>query len=389
MTTLHPSDSTGGTLPPRIVDVPEAAQVDDETTRRLLDKACEFTFYVAVGMIERLTAEAARVGGAGPYEAEAIRFRHDADLSFSPGEISRIERVEVPKAPESRLEGKRHRFEITTSFLGLSGSVTPLPLYLAEELLQVDGAGAVKREFLDIFHHRLISFVFRIGIKMDVAREFTSAATDAWSNRLLALTGLDAFEKWRFKHLSRWQMLRLAPLLASPVRSAHVVSTALQDVLGVDLGRATISMKQYTGGWSPLDTEQRMALGELNNRLGQDAVLGIQCFDRGGKATVVIGPLGDNFRRFLADGDLYPVICELLGLLLVEPLELELDLVLAAESRPPFNLGDPEGGRLGFDAWLSQRGGTEDETHLRVALPTDLSRPVERKSTAHAHAPRV
>ena len=388
MTTLHPADSTSGTLPPVPVDVPASEDVEDPAIRRLLQSSSQFTFFVAVGMLEQLTAQAVRVGGSGPYGAEAIRFRHSPDLTFSAGEIAKIERVPVPRPPEARLEGTRHRFEITTSFLGLTGAVSPLPLYLAEELLHSDSAATIKREFLDLFHHRLISFVYRIGIKMDVAREFTRAADDRWSKRLLSMAGLDAYDEWRLVHLERWQMLRLAPMLASPVRSSHSIEVALRDVLAQELGDATVKMEQYSGGWSPLDAEQRMSLGFANHRLGMDSVLGIQCFDRAGKATVVIGPLGDNFRRFLADGDLYPIVCELLGLLLVEPLELELDLVLAPQSRPPFHLGKPEGGRLGFDAWLSHRSGAKDETHLRVQLPSDLSRPVKTKTTAHAHAPR-
>ncbi|MBL4687196.1 MAG: type VI secretion system baseplate subunit TssG [Nannocystaceae bacterium] len=387
MTTLQPHDSTSGTMAPGAVDVPDAADAADPVLQRLLDSAHNFSFFVAVGMLERLSPGAIRVGGGGPCGAEAIRFRHDPSLAFSAGEISRIERVEVPRAPEAKLETARHRFEITTSFLGLTGSVTPLPMYLAEEVAQADDSEAVRREFLDLFHHRLISFVYRIGIKMDFAREYTRATDDRWSRRVLAMSGFDAYDDWRLKHLKRWQILRLAPLLSSPVRSAHAISVALQDVLGEALGKAKVSLEQYSGGWTTLDTEQRMGLGHINHRLGVDAVLGIQCFDRAGRATVVIGPLGDNFRRFLADGDLYPIVCELLGLLLVEPLELELDLVLSPQSRPPFHLGRPEGGRLGLDAWLSNRGGAVDVTHLRVPLPSDLSRPVEQKSTAHAHAP--
>ena len=389
MTTLAPYDSTSGSMMPAPVDVPAADAIDDPFAVRLLESARTFGFYVAVGMLERLSPSAIRVGGGGPYDGEAVRFRHDPSLAFSAGDVTSIKRVVIPQPPESRLQGVRHRFEITTSFLGLTGSVTPLPLFVAEEITQAEGTEEVRQDFLDIFHHRLISFVFRIGIKMDFAAEYTRQAEDRWSRRMLALAGFDGYERWRLKHIPRWQVLRLGPLLGSPVRSAHAVSAALQDVLGIDLGRARVSMKQYSGGWSPLDAEQRMGLGEVNHRLGHDAVLGVECFDRAGKATVVIGPLGDNFRRFLADGDLYPKVCELLGIMLVEPLELELDLVLAPQARPPMHLGRPQGAKIGVDAWLSGSKGDVDETHVRVKLPSDLSRPVERASTAHSYAPAM
>jgi type VI secretion system protein ImpH len=356
------------------------------TVEHLLANAREYDFFVAVSMLERLTAEAVRVGGDGPYDREAIRFRHDPSLAFSAAEVVRVKRVKVPRPAEHALEQKRSRFEITTTFLGITGSVTPLPLYLAEEIEQGDEATRIKQDFLDLFHHRVISLVYRVGMKFDFAREYVHDANDSWSRRMLALVGFDAYDTWRPRHLPRWQILRLAALFGANVRSGRTIEVALQDVIGHALLGAKVSMRQFSGEWTPLDKEQRMALGVLNSRLGIDSVLGIECFHKAGKATVVIGPLGDNFRRFLADGDLYPVVCEVLGLLTTEPVEFELDLVLAPQARPPFLLGKIEGGRAGFDAWLSSRTGAKKETHLRVPLPTELLK-VERATSAHRHAP--
>jgi type VI secretion system protein ImpH len=358
------------------------------TVEHLLAHARQYDFFVTVAMLERLTPEAVRVGGDGPYDREAIRFRHDSSLAFSAAEVMSVERAEVPKPPEHRLDKTQHRFEVTTSFLGITGSVSPLPLYLAEEIEQGDEASRIRKDFLDLFHHRVISFVYRVGQKFDFPREYKKDASDAWSRRMLSLAGFDAYDEWRPKHIPRWQMLRLAALFASRVRSGRTIEMALEDVVGHALAGAKVSMKQFSGEWTPLDQEQRMALGGLNSRLGVDSVLGIECFHKAGKATVVIGPLGDNFRRFLADGDLYPVVCEVLGLLTAEPVEFELDLVLAPQARPPFLLGKQEGGRIGFDSWLSSRVGARKETHQRVPLPTELLA-VERAKSSHRHAPSL
>lgn len=373
-------------LATKIATVAPDSRARQGTVEHLLAHARQYDFFVAVTMLERLTAEAVRVGGDGPYDREAIRFRHDSSLAFSASEVLKVERVEVPRPPEHGFDQPRYRFEITTSFLGITGAVTPLPLYLAEEIEQGDEVGRIRKDFLDLFHHRVISFVYRVGQKFDFPREYTKDATDPWSRRMLALAGCDAYQTWRPKHLPRWQMLRLAALFASRVRSGRTIEMALQDVVGQALDGARVSMRQFSGEWTPLDKEQRMSLGVLNSRLGIDSVLGVECFHKAGKATVVIGPLGENFRRFLADGDLYPVVCEVLGLLTAEPVEFELDLVLAPKARPPFVLGKAEGGRLGFDAWLSSRAGAQQETHLRVPLPTELLA-VERAKTSHRHAP--
>ncbi len=337
---------------------------------RLISHGGRYEFFASVSMLERLTPEAVRIGGEGPYSGEKIRFRHVHDLTFSYGEIGSITKATVPQTAEQKLDKPRERFDVTTAFMGVSGAMTPMPLYLAEELIQDDEGAQIQREFLDLFHHRLISLVYRIGIKFDFAREHTHDADDLWSRRMLAMAGLDAYENWRLRHLTRRQLLRLAPLLASKVRSARTLALAVQDVAAAALGDALVHVTQFTGDWTPLDPEQRISVGQSNSHLGINAVLGVECFHRGSKATIVIGPLRDNFRRFLSDGDMFPAICELVGMLSPEPIDYELDLVLV--DRPPFLLGQKEGGRVGFDSWLSSRAGQQGQTHLKVPLPKDL-----------------
>ena len=346
----------------------EAVRVD------LLDHSTTYDFYYAVGMMERLHPHAVRIGGDGPYAGERIRFKHDPTLVFSPGDITSVEWNAKPQAVEDLLEGKEHRFEVMTSFLGLTGGVTPLPLYLAEEIAQAQDSAKTKRDFLDMFHHRLISFVYRIGVKYDLAREYARDQSDEWSRRMLSLVGFDAYAGRKLRHIPLWRLLRLGPLLASSVRSSRTLELALEDLCGEALEGAHVYLEQFAGGWSPLDSEQRCMLGIKNTTLGMNSVLGVNCFDKAGKAIIVIKPLRENFRRFLTDGDMYPLIIEALGLLSPEPIEFELDLVLTDEARPPFKLGVHDGGRVGVDSWLGSSYGPQSETHLRVPLPAELPR---------------
>jgi type VI secretion system protein ImpH len=340
----------------------------------LLARATRYDFFVAVGMLERLTPSAVRVGGDGPYSGESIRFRHDPSLSFSAGEIARIAYVPAPSSIDDTWTDRRHRYEVTTCFLGVTGGVTPLPMYLAEEILQSPEHHTVERDFLDVFHHRLISLLYRIGVKYDFTREHRNDLSDPWTRRVLALAGFDVDGGYRPRYVPLWRLVRLAPLFAVAVRSARALEVALADVCGDALDGATVRLQQFEGGWSPLDPGQRMALGRDNHALGRSAVLGVRCFHRGGRAVIQLGPLRENFRRFLVDGDMYPVVCELVALLTTEPIDFELDLVLAEQARPPFLLGTRSGARLGVDSWLSARAGATKETHLRVQLPAELPR---------------
>jgi type VI secretion system protein ImpH len=340
----------------------------------LLADAPFYDFFVAVGMIERLIPEAMRVGGQGPLSAEVLRFRHDPSLSFKPGDVTRLTWVAAPQPADQAWDEPKHRFELTTAFMGVTGSATPLPMYMAEEILQSHDESHLQQDFLDLFHHRLISFVYRVGIKYDYPREFVDDLTDPWSRRVLALAGFDAWAGRLLRYVPMWRLLRLAPLLAARTRSARTLELILQDVCGEALGGASVRIEQFRGDWTKLDQEQRMALGISCNMLGQSSVLGGKCYHRAGKATIVIGPLRDNFRRFLKEGDMLPVILEVLDLVATDPIEFDLDLVLASEARPAFSLGVREGGRIGTDAWLSSNRGARQETHLSVELPTELPR---------------
>jgi len=362
------TDDPVGTAQPTGAEAQVAALQAD-----VLAHATRWDFYVTVGMLERLTPESVRIGGDGPASRESIRFRHDPSLGFSAGDITHIAHVEVPRPVSAALERKRHRYEVTTSFLGLTGSATPLPLFMAEEIVQAQDTDELRRDFLDIFHHRFVSFVFRIGVKYDLAREFSLDCTDAWTRRILALAGLDAWAGRTTRHIPLWRLARLAPLLATRVRSARAIECALQDVCGEGLGDAKIEIIQFAGGWVPLDESQRTLLAKSNTILGRSAVLGVQCFHRAGKALIRIGPLQENFRRFLVDGDMYPLIRELLELMSPEPLDFELDLVLDAAARPPFLLGRTSGQRVGVDTWLSSRAGPTKATHLRVPVESNTS----------------
>lgn len=379
------SQRRSATLPPgAVLDVAAPAKHDaDEIRETLLNQAIYYDFFHAVGMMERLSPKSVRVGGGGPYRAEFVRFRHDIGLGFKASDITAIAYTAKPKSAEDLLSPTEHRFEVTTSFIGLVGTTSPLPTFFAEEVVQSedDEGGAIKRDFFDIIHHRIISFVYRIGVKYDFAREYMLDASDPWSRRILALAGFDYWAERRPRSIPTWQFLRLAPLLAHATRSARTIEVALEDVLEEALRGATVRVEQYAGDWSPLDEDQRLALGRHNHILGHDAVLGLQCYDRGGRAVIVISTLTDNFRRFLTDGDMFPVLVEVLRLLCDEPIMFELELVINESNRECLYLGQADGSRLGLDAWLVSEGSEVGDTRMNVEIP--LTPPDPAPSTIH------
>jgi len=333
-----------------------------EVARQLTEKAPQASFFPLVAFLERLTAHAVRVGGSGPVNEEMIRFRHDPSLGFPSGDVNSVTLHQVPARADDPY-ARRPLFEVVTNFLGLTGSVSPLPHYLAEEVAQEDPDQPVRREFLDLFHHRLLSLLYRIESKYRVTSETDTSFTDQWSKRLLALGGFDTYERPREGMLPTWRLLRIAPLLAGRFRTAEQLEVALQDVLGEDLEGARVTVRQFVGRW--VDIDARVQLGRMNNVLGRNMLLGGKAFDRTGKIQIHVSPLPPRaYRRLMQEGDLLPLVREVVALFVKDPLEYDLELGLTEGVQQRFRLSRKEPSKLGRDTWL----GSSQQTHLSVPV---------------------
>lgn len=321
-----------------------------EQLRALLSGAHRSTFFAVMDQLERRTRGSVRVGGEGPVGQEAIRFRHDPNLAFSAGDISGAELREVSTPPGS---ADRSLIELTTTFLGLTGSVGPLPLHIADEAAQDTREAQVQRAFLDVFHHRLISLFYRSWVRYQVAREHEAGYRDAWSLRLLALLGVDRFGRTGTSGLPPHVLLRCAPMLAGRARTAHTLEIVLAEALEDVLDSATVSVEQLVGGWSPLDEGSRMRLGRANHALGHQTTIGSRVMDRGGHFVIRIGPLpASSYDGFANDGPALDTVRACVDFVLREPLSYDVELALKSDQHPAFRLSATQPARLGRATWL-------------------------------------
>jgi type VI secretion system protein ImpH len=325
----------------------------------LAEEAPRARFFPLVSFLERLTSGAQPLGGDGPASEEGIRFRHDPAMTFSAGDVVQVKAREERIRPNDPDSPTRMLFEVVTTFLGLTGSVTPLPLYVAEEVAkEAADENTIRRDFLDVFHHRLLSLVYRIRSRYDLGSGFTAGADDRWSQRLLALGGLPKQRPGSL--VPAWRLLRLSPLLSTRARTALGLEACLSDALEDHLGQGKVEVKQFAGSWADLEIAQRLQLGRANHALGKNAVLGSKVYFRAGSFLIRLGPLDEKtYRRFLVDGDLRPVVAEVVQTYLADPLEYQLELWLAKEAGVGFRLQARGGSRLGRDTWL---GGKKDKS---------------------------
>ena len=329
------------------------------TAPAAVEEARRRGFYPLVLLLERLVG-GPPVGAASGPDDELIRFRHDPALAFSPSDVPLVREIRLPPDPADPEARHRRGFEVTTAFLGLTGAVTPLPHYIAEEVAQDQGESVPMRDFLDLFHHRLLSLLFRGWARHDLPNAWRADGEDPWSPRLLALLGVDAASAEVRPALATWRLLRLAPLLAEPTMTAAGLAVAVQDALEEELGGARVTVEPFAGAWVTIADDQVTRLGRQASRLGVDCLVGQRVLDVAGKFEVLIGPLSaEQYRRF-AGGEPVRRVEQLVSALVSEPLEHDIVLWLAEDAAPALALG---ASRLGKDAWL---GGKRRRTRIHA-----------------------
>jgi type VI secretion system protein ImpH len=298
------------------------------------------SFFTAVRLLEQVTAGAPRVGGEGPFSAETVSFRHSPSFSSQPNELESIKQVEVPRTAEEILDTKnKHRYQVTTCFLGLSGADSPLPLYTAAEMVQDEEWSRRQAHFLDLFHNRMTALFYRAVIKYDYPRECLGDARDASSSRALALAGLDPSAE-SGDTVTRPELLRLAALFTLGGATGRSIQNGLCHMLAEELGKIPLDLGQFTGGWVTYDPSQTNKLGRSNNQMSESFMLGTRVRHPAHRARITIGPMTPmEAEAFSPGGASFTRIKHLVGVLCGEPIEFDVELLIRQGEYPPFILG--------------------------------------------------
>ncbi|MDY6943378.1 MAG: type VI secretion system baseplate subunit TssG [Pseudomonadota bacterium] len=311
----------------------------------LLDDPGGFTFYRALQILEAADPDSTPIGTRGAPAGEAIRLAPKLSLGFPTREVESIERL------PARLD-QRDRYRVTVNLPGLYGSNSPLPAFYTEQLLGEErGGGDVRREFLDFFHHRLLSLLYRAGGKYRYYLSYRRGATDAFSQRIFALMGLREADLRADAGLEWTRLLPYAGLLMARNRSVGGLEAVIAGYFQLD----EVALEPCSFRKMRVAPEQQTRLGVAHVRLGADMTLGEEVPDRAGKFRLRFGPLTrERFERFLPSGPDYPVLRRLLSYLVHQPLERDLVLVLDDREAAAVELNEGQRLGLGWSTWLGQ-----------------------------------
>ncbi len=288
-----------------------------------------FDFVQAVRLLEMLRPFAARPGTATRAMDETLRFRGHLSLAFPTSDIHRIE------LPDD-LTGQQPVMDV--SFMVLAGVQAPLPRSITELILRRLQVGdAAFRDFLDIFHHRLVSFAYRARAERRPGVEARLPHETAPGHILLALGGAGTPATRRPLGLHIRDILATAGLRTGPRRTLPGLERLLRATLS-----APVVVEPFQGRWLQLapELQARLTNRRLAPRLGDRAVLGRRFWDQTAGVKIRMGPLDSRrFRRFLPDGPDFESLRHVFRSYVGPNTDATVVLVLRSEDVPTSRLG--------------------------------------------------
>ncbi len=307
----------------------------------LLADPARYSFFQAIRLLGYFFQKQYGMDAADHFLKDNLRVRPNLSLSF-PG-------TDMVGITADSAENGHDLYRITSTFLGIYGSSSPLPTWYTEDLFDdATEDTSVTRDFLDIintpFYPLLIEAWSKYRLFMQVAGRLDAENIQ----RLYCLLGY-GLPELRHNVTNMYRMPRYIGLFTQWPRSATGLKTLIADALGGIPVKVVPNVVRKV----KIPESQRLYLGRQGSQLGEDAYLGEELSDRMTRFRLVIGPVDDEkYHSCLPDSPKYNWVQELIRLYLLNPLDCVLDLRLKNSDARPAQLGAKKWSQLGYDTWV-------------------------------------
>lgn len=310
-----------------------------------------FDFFSAVRLLDALHPGHPRTGHALRPGREPVRLDQEPVLSFSYSDVAAF----TPG------EGDRPA-RLASYFFGLFGPNGPMPQHLTEyvrERSRQSGDPSFAR-FADMFHHRLLSFMYRAWADAEPCVQLDRPGEDAFQDLVAALVGIRQPQLRRADAMPGTSKLGHAGLLGMLARPPSALASLLAGQLELP-----VTVEEYVGEWLDIPGAERARLGvhAATASIGR-AVLGERSWQCQQRFRLHVGPLAyHDFLRLLPGGQDMRLIESVVDSFVGDELAWDVHLTLAAGAVPALALGRT--GQLGWTTWINERRGSGDEVLVR------------------------
>jgi len=320
-------------------------QTPDSIATEMALRPYVFNFFQAVRRLEAEYSDWPRVGSSVRLEGDFLRFCQMPSLAFAPSSIESIERVEGV-------------IRMSVNFLGMFGPNGPLPQHLtdfARDRLRNAHDPTLVR-FIDVFHHRMLSFFYRAWAVNEKSVDFDRADDARYADYFGSFIGIGIESLQGRDSIPDWSKIHFAGRMSGQTRNAEGLEAILADFF-----RIPTEIREFEGYWMKIPRENQCRLGASpeTGSLGINAVAGERKYEAQLKFRIRMGPMDlDDLRRMVPTGASFRRLKD--WVLNYTNLEFYWDLqcVVKASAVPTISLG--EGAMLGWTTWLKSKPFTSD-----------------------------
>lgn len=278
-------------------------------------------------------------------DESSFRFIVNPNLSFPPSDI------EFLRLRES--DDNKVRVEMMMNLLGLHGADSPLPAYFTEYVAQNQDDPDALRDFFDVFNHRLIALLHGSWKKYRYYVQYRRMATDRLSGRFFGFAGLGHEEIRGAKQLNWPRLMAYMGLIALSGESAGSMESILRHYFSYQ----DIQVVSCIPRWVAIPEDQQTRLGEANDALGSDFIIGTDVPDQTGKFRIRISSLvWDDFISFLPNKSKFGELQTLTKFVLRSRLDFEVELRLRPDEVRSWRLEEGNDMFLGWATWSGEGG---------------------------------
>lgn len=310
--------------------------------RALQKDPTRFGFFAALRRIEALNPNKARIGTSVKPGDDPVRFGQEPSMSFAPSTLASFSMADsLARAGAPRMD---------VLFFGVFGPNGPLPLHLTEyarERIRNEGDRTFA-DFIDLFHHRLLSFFYRAWSEASPSSQLDRPEVDHFAPRLGALQSIGVRESRSRDAAPDFAKLHYTGRLSNQSRNAEGLLELLRHFFTVP-----IAIEQYIGTWFHIPEGDRFRLGDSpeTGSLGLTTSVGERVWECQSKFRLRVGPVSlAEYQRMLPGGASLVRLVAWVRNYLGDELDWDVQLILHRDEVKTASLGSF--GQLGWSTWL-------------------------------------
>lgn len=277
------------------------------------------------------------IGDEKKLSEHPIRFGQDATLAFQEKQVHRI--YQANEITKVQVQG-----------FGMLGSNGALPIHITEAIYEktLHEKDKTFNDFLDIFHHRLITLFYKAWLTSEPAITLDNDNNQKFNDHIAGFAGNHILQETNEQKLFKYNQFYYTSLLLNQ----NMPIDNLQEILRCYF-KLPIHIQQNIGEWLDAKDYTTTLSSHSPQRLGDGLLIGTQYYDITQKFKIIIGPVAvATYLEFLKNGNLANKLNNWVQRYTKQSYHFDVEIIIDRTDITPTNIN--AGSQLGRTSWLGK-----------------------------------